>query len=252
MGERSKSTGFIMGVVALLLLVGLARASDVPVDLTPKAPEDPPPVGAEPAIPLDSAAAAPMGGAVDMVAEVNSSNGSNATGVNLTFNRSNDTRVVDAGLTESDNSSTFEGIPLPDPYQSAYEYKPYTLDDPANSKYIIETPDIDIQDVGLATPGSGSYEVPNVALKLDPRFPLGPKQQHQSRARACSCCYKWATAYGKDPQCATGLCTCKDQSKPHEVQGKYCFSDLGVESFREGTEPMECSEEEMMANQCDF
>merc|ERR1719265_1775636 len=78
---------------------------------------------------------------------------------------------------------------------------------------------------------------------------MGPAQQHMSRARACSCCHQWSVnAQNEKAECATGLCSCED---PSGLGGKYCWSDLGVQSFIEGVEAQPCVEEDLLSNSCD-
>lgn len=187
----------------------------------------------------------------------NMSNTTNETeAIVVNFTLSNDTTV---GLNNNDtdeNGFSLNGTTnrsSADVWSSDYKYEPFILENPEDSKFIFHPPEIKVEDITLNNEDHEAYSVPVIEDKLDPRFALGPKQQHQTRSRACSCCFKWAMAYNKEPNCATGICTCKpDASQNHEVQGKYCFSDLGVESFREGTEPEKCEEEDMHANICDY
>merc|ERR1711871_221858 len=192
--------------------------------------------------------------ASDLIPETlgsNSSNSSNGSTTNNTINFSNITTTEEFTVTQFEGKDTKIDPKAPADvptgvWRSDYKYEPKTLENPEDSKFILRPEAVSPSDITLEN-SQGSFTIPLVEQKQDARIALGPRQQHQSRARACSCCYKYAKQYNKEPNCATGICTCKDPV----TEGKFCFSDLGVESFRDGTEPMACSEEDMLANMCD-
>merc|ERR1712146_73932 len=185
--------------------------------------------------------------------EGNSSNVSTTnTTTNNTINFSNITATEEFTVKEfAERDTTIDPDAPPDIpngiWRSSYKYEPKVLENPEDSKFILRPDAVTPSDITLEN-SQGSFTIPLVEQKQDARIALGPRQQHQSRARACSCCFKYAKQYNKEPNCATGICTCKDPV----TEGKFCFSDLGVKSFRDGTEPMACSEEDMLANMCDY